>query len=400
MPYKIVPVYPSSFSQPTRFDMDNTLALPVTSDYFAQHGSRDGPSKTTRERRSSMRQPNHPTPALELSYLSSYPNTLAATTPSTLSEVPSPTAIIPPPIISARQLVLYRAALYWAFFMNGWSDGAAGPIIPVVQRVWGLSFTVVSMLFVAASIGFLIGASLNIFLTDRYGLGKIITGGAVIQMIAYSLIGAGINFPIMCFGYGLCGLTMSLQAAQGNIFIAIMPGNATSMAMLHGFCGIGAMTAPLAATQFAQLQHWSYFYSTSLGVATISYVLSLCVFKLKRLEELIPHAGTDLTDSSPLVNGNRYKQILRQKSVLLLAIWSLVYVGAEVTIGGWIVTFLEQLRGGGPSTGYVSSGFFGGMTAGRFFLWPITDWIGKRKSMYIYLIIAIGLEIVVWQAPI
>ncbi|KAG9009889.1 hypothetical protein FRB94_011335 [Tulasnella sp. JGI-2019a] len=178
-----------------------------------------------------------------------------------------------------------------------------------------------------------------------------------------------------------------------------MPGNATSMAMLHGFCGIGAMTAPLAATQFAQLQHWSYFYSTSLGVATISYVLSLCVFKLKRLEELIPHAGTDLTDSSPLVNGNRYKQILRQKSVLLLAIWSLVYVGAEVTIGGWIVTFLEQLRGGGPSTGYVSSGFFGGMTAGRFFLWPITDWIGKRKSMYIYLIIAIGLEIVVWQAP-
>ena len=27
---------------------------------------------------------------------------------------------------------------------------------------------------------------------------------------------------------------------------------------------------------------------------------------------------------------------------------------------GWIVTFLMNVRGGGPSTGYVSTGFFGG----------------------------------------
>lgn len=27
---------------------------------------------------------------------------------------------------------------------------------------------------------------------------------------------------------------------------------------------------------------------------------------------------------------------------------------------GWIVTFIEQKRGGGTSAGYISSGFFGG----------------------------------------
>jgi hypothetical protein len=27
---------------------------------------------------------------------------------------------------------------------------------------------------------------------------------------------------------------------------------------------------------------------------------------------------------------------------------------------GWIVTFIIQKRGGGPSSGYVNSGFFGG----------------------------------------
>ncbi len=27
---------------------------------------------------------------------------------------------------------------------------------------------------------------------------------------------------------------------------------------------------------------------------------------------------------------------------------------------GWIVTYVIDLRGGGPSAGYISSGFFGG----------------------------------------
>jgi fucose permease len=44
-----------------------------------------------------------------------------------------------------------------------------------------------------------------------------------------------------------------------------------------------------------------------------------------------------------------------------MAFFILVYVGVEVTIGGWIVTFMLDVRGGGSSSGYVSSGFFGGM---------------------------------------
>jgi len=81
------------------------------------------------------------------------------------------------------------------------------------------------------------------------------------------------------------------------------------------------------------------------------------------------------------------------RAVHLLAIFILIYVGVEVTIGGkalivairsmitsfhficvhtllihllsllmlgWIVTFIIDVRGGGPSSGYISAGFFGG----------------------------------------
>lgn len=56
----------------------------------------------------------------------------------------------------------------------------------------------------------------------------------------------------------------------------------------------------------------------------------------------------------------KYKQILGISAVHYLAIWALIYVGVEVTLGGWIVTFIQQRRGGGASAGYISSGFFGG----------------------------------------
>jgi fucose permease len=46
--------------------------------------------------------------------------------------------------------------------------------------------------------------------------------------------------------------------------------------------------------------------------------------------------------------------------VHLLAFFILVYVGVEVTIGGWIVTYIIDVRGGDASSGYISAGFFGG----------------------------------------
>jgi hypothetical protein len=78
------------------------------------------------------------------------------------------------------------------------------------------------------------------------------------------------------------------------------------------------------------------------------------------------------------VAGSKYKEMFKLKALHLLALFILVYVGVEVTIGGkfltpsrflcnntvcaagWIVTYAIQVRHGGPSSGYISSGFFGG----------------------------------------
>ncbi|KAF9034213.1 MFS general substrate transporter [Hymenopellis radicata] len=102
----------------------------------------------------------------------------------------------------------------------------------------------------------------------------------------------------------------------------------------------------------------------------------------------------------------KIKQILGLKTVHLLAAFTMVYVGAEVTIGGWIVTFIQTVRGGGASSGYISSGFFGGLMAGRLVLLWVNQKVssiglelGDRIAMFLYTAIAIGLELIVWFVP-
>jgi len=193
------------------------------------------------------------------------------------------------------------------------------------------------------------------------------------------------------------------------------------------------LAAPLVATQFSQLHRWPLYYLVSLALATLNTALLVCVFRFKTQDgksnvlffsenvkshdepdgsECLTQIGEG-TEEKETVTGSRYKEMFKLKALHLLALFIMVYVGVEVTIGGkphtplhfqvlynntvcaagWIVTYVIQVRHGGPSSGYISSGFFGGkptlmmsMQSG-FNLHPRLDRrsscapVGKRKGV-------------------
>ena len=96
-----------------------------------------------------------------------------------------------------------------------------------------------------------------------------------------------------------------------------------------------------------------------MAVTLLNVVFLAAAFRFKRMDEVMAETGEapaepDTTGSSKL------RQILTMGTVHFLAVWALIYVGVEVTLGGWIVTFIQEKRGGGATAGYISSGFFGG----------------------------------------
>jgi len=209
-------------------------------------------------------------------------------------------------------------------------------------------------------------------------------------MIAFSIQASAPPFPVFVMAYAINGFGASLEDAQANGFVANYKENASAkMGILHAAYGVGALVSPLIATQFAQQHRWSFHYLISLAVATLNTVLLVCVFKFMTQDECLAQIG-QAVEEKELVGESKYKEMFRLKALHLLALFILVYVGVEVTIGGWIVTYVIQVRHGGPSSGYISAGFFGGLTAGRIVLLWVNKKIGERLAVFIYVFLAIG----------
>ncbi|KAH0839564.1 MFS general substrate transporter [Lanmaoa asiatica] len=290
-----------------------------------------------------------------------------------------------PQILKNRGYIQF-VTLCWFIYLEGWNDGTNGPLLPRIQRVYGVGYAVVSLIFVFACLGFITGALSNVVLTEKLGFGKVTR--SLFQVIAYSIECCAPPFPVFVFAYFINGIGLALQNAQSVGYIASFEENAETK------MGGGALSSPLVATQFSQLSRWSFHYFTSLGIAVINTVALIVVFRLKRQEECLAQIGIS-SGPKQTSEHSHFRQIFTLKDVHLLASFILFYVGAEVTMGGWIVTYIIDVRGGGVSSGYISTGFFGGLMVGRVALL----WIGERLALLIYSVCAIGLELVIWFMP-
>ncbi|KAF8234579.1 MFS general substrate transporter [Tricholoma matsutake] len=289
--------------------------------------------------------------------------------------------------------------LCWTLFLAGWNDASTGPLLPRIQEVYHVGFAVVSLIFVVACTGFISGALANVPLSEKLGLGKVPSAGSLFQAVAYALQAPAFPFPMFVICFAINGFGLAVQDAQANGFVASLKDNAeTKMGFLHAAYGAGALCAPIVATQFAQARRWSFHYLVSLGIAISNTIMLIAVFRFKTQDECLVEIGQAAAEEGTS-SESTFRQILSHKTVHLLAFFILVYVGVEVTVGGWIVTFIINVRGGGPSSGYVSTGFFSGLMFGRVALLWVNKTVGERRVLFIYALLAIGLELVVWFVP-
>jgi fucose permease len=91
---------------------------------------------------------------------------------------------------------------------------------------------------------------------------------------------------------------------------------------------------------------------------------------------------------------------LKMRLVLLGALFIFAYQGAEVSISGWVISFLIAARNGDPSSvGYVTAGFWAGITIGRFVLSSPAHKIGEKTFVYFTVVGAAVFQLLVWLVP-
>jgi len=92
--------------------------------------------------------------------------------------------------------------------------------------------------------------------------------------------------------------------------------------------------------------------------------------------------------------------VLNNRLSWILALYLVLYLGLEISTGGWVVEFMIQVRHGSPyEMSYVATGFWLGVTVGRLLLgFPAARW-GEKRMVWIYTFIALCIQFVFWFVP-
>nr|GAT55002.1 predicted protein [Mycena chlorophos] len=296
------------------------------------------------------------------------------------------------------------AVLCWAMFVAGWNDASLGPLIPRIQEQYHLGYTIVSLIFVFRCIGCLVGTVVTILLAPKLGFGK--AGSVILAVGNVFQVTAMLPFPVFVMGAFINGIGYAMENAQAIAYVAGLPDDhGLKMGLFQATYGAGALISPLVATQFSEMKHWSFHYLISLGVAFFATALFVWLFRGRTQRDCLEQIGvaSGPLEKEGILSGTTKRsplhEIVSSKTVHILALFLFVYVGTEVTIGGWIVSFMITVRGGGSSSGYISAGFFGGLMLGRLLLLPVNKLLGPNRAVYLYGALCIGLELIIWLVP-
>ncbi|KAJ9367509.1 hypothetical protein DTO282E5_7803 [Paecilomyces variotii] len=298
-----------------------------------------------------------------------------------------------------RSNVWKTLATFWSFLVMGMNDSAYGPLIPYLETYYNLSYTVVSILFFSPLFGYICSALLNNKIHNRFGRRGVAWIGPGCHIIAYIVNCLHPPYPVLVVSFIFAGFGNGLADSGWNAWIGNMANANQVLGLLHGFYGVGGVLSPFVATSLitrADLP-WYYFYYLMIGLATIEFGFCLAAFW---------DAGASATQNNP--PGEETKGGLRQALLRkhyawvtwICALFLLGYVGIEVALGGWIVTFMRRVRHGEPfASGMTATGFWLGITCGRVVLGFVTPKLGEKLSIVIYSLLAITAGLILWLVP-
>lgn len=273
-----------------------------------------------------------------------------------------------------RGAIASTIGYYAAFVSLGLTSAALGPTLPALADHVGVTLSAISMLFTARLFGYLGGSLLGGRLYDH------ISGHALMAVGLCMMVGAMTLTPVVILLEVLAGVIVLLGVAEGlldvggNTLLVWVYGDRVGPRMngLHCAFGVGAFLSPLLIAHVLGRGYsmtWAYWLLAALIVPGILWLVC-CV-----------------SPKGPAGHGDNFRANAPSLMVLGLAVFLSLYVGAEVSFGGWIFTYAVKLDlVHDTMAASLTSAFWGFLTLGRLLAIPLAT----RWPPHILLLSAIG----------
>lgn len=299
-----------------------------------------------------------------------------------------------------KQSYLRMGLAFWGFVLIGASGGALGVLLPSMTAYYAVDNTTIGLLFFTSSIGYFLLAFMSGFLLEKLGLRIFLIVGALFFLFGTLTFAITPPFTLLLVTRFFFGVGVAILETGLNAYVLSLPRNTTLLNSLHAFYGAGGLVGPLVATAFLTAHlRWNdtFFLWTLLSLPLL--LGFLFTFKTPSAPSTAVSMGQkeQETTKTPALTA-----ALKLPGVWLATLFLLFYVGIEVSAGNWSYTFLvEGQHQQIVLAGWIVSGFWLGLTLGRFFIAAWTERVGINTMRMIYGCIGgifLGL-LLVWLFP-
>ncbi|RPA82476.1 MFS transporter [Ascobolus immersus RN42] len=343
----------------------------------------------------------------------------------TLSGDSSPSDPSDPPNGTSRKLSrLDTARLVSAllcFITAGINDATLGPLIPYLQKHYAIGPGLVAIVYIPSFLGWCIAGVLQTHLFHYAGQGGVLLIGAILQLASNIIRACAPVYGLFAFSFFLAGAGIALQDSQANSYVAELPHAHNWLGVIHSGYGLGCLVAPLIATSVASnTPHWNFTYLViiALNLPNVALVglcfrdsISLPFLRKKATQPIAQSTLTQCTTgvadgTQPLTESKNKKAnslllaALKDRAVWQLSLFYFLHLGGTISLSGWVVEFLVEVRKGDlTQMGYVPVGFNAGLTLSRLLLPPLTHRWGEKLMVSIYMAISTVFLLVFWLVP-
>ncbi|KAI4686891.1 uncharacterized protein J4E84_005262 [Alternaria hordeiaustralica] len=291
------------------------------------------------------------------------------------------------------------------YFSNGINDSVVGALIPYMESYYHISYSIMSLVFVSNAIGFISAAFFTNTILGKFGRAKTLIIAELIQLSAYVILVCTPPYPLVVVSFFLLGFGAAINLALNNVYCANTHPPSVILGLSHGSYGVGGIVAPIIGTAIvSQGILWSRFYFLTVGLRLCCIAFAAWSFwsytedSEETLLETTTSRQTAAEDAASKMK--ILKLALKNKVTIFGALFIFAYQGAEVSISGWFISYLINYRNGDPAkVGYVTAGFWGGITLGRFVLTHAAPRIGEKRFVVILTLGTIALQLLAWLTP-
>ncbi|KAM0666364.1 hypothetical protein ACQRIU_004219 [Beauveria bassiana] len=285
-----------------------------------------------------------------------------------------------------------------ALFIMGMNDACLGALLPYIEPYYNVNYTQVSTLFAVPFVGYVAAALSNNWIHFKLGQRGVAFIGPICRVVGYLPMALHPPFPVLPVALLVAGYGNGIEDSGYNAWVGNMHQANELLGLIHGAYGLGATISPLIASAMVTKGHlqWYTFYYVMIGMVGCEFALGMRAFW--------SHDGASYRRRLAYDNEGKERittrHVLKQPLTWVVAVFLFGYVGVEVSLGGWIPTFMIKVRHAEPFLAGLSVTLFWlGLTLGRVILGFVTGRVGEKLAITVYILLSIALQLLYWLVP-